>query len=263
MESEILGLDGKSKGKIKLPSHFEEEFRPDLIRRVVLAEQTWRLQPKGTDPRAGKRSSAKFVGRRDIYGHYYGYAMARVSRVRIGGRPVGPARNVPFAVKGKKAHPPLVQKKVREDINKKERKKAIRCAISATAHLDVVKKRGHKFEGKLPLIIDNQFQSINKTSKVREILNTIGLTAELERAGKTKIRAGIGKMRGRRQQKKIGPLIVIGNDKGILKAASNIPGVDAVSVEKLTCEALAPGTHPGRLTIWTPDALTKLESLYR
>lgn len=263
MESEVLGLDGKAKSKMKLPRHFDEEFRPDLIRRAVLAEQSWRLQPKGSDPRAGKRSSAHFVGRRDIYGKYYGNAMSRVPRVMIEGRPVGPARNVPFAVKGKEAHPPRVEKKLREDLNKKEHKKAIRCAISATAHIETVKARGHKYDGNVPLILDNSLQSINKTSKVKNILTTLGLSVELERTSKTKIRAGKGKLRGRRYQNKVGPLIVFGDDKGIGKAASNIPGVDAISVEKLTCEALAPGTHAGRLTIWTPDALSKLESLYR
>jgi large subunit ribosomal protein L4e len=263
MESEILGLDGKSKGKIKLPDHFKEEFRPDLIRRAVLAEQSWRFTPYGSDPKAGGRSSAKFCGRRDVYGHYYGYAMSRVPRVRIQGRPVGAARNVPFAVKGRRAHPPQVNRKLRENINKKERKKAIRCAISATALIDTVKERGHRFEGKVPLVVDDKLQSINKTSKVKQVLVKIGLIAELERASEKKVRAGRGKMRGRKYKRKVGPLIVVGEDKGILKAANNIAGVEAVTVNKLTCEVLAPGTHPGRLTIWTPDAINKLQGLYR
>jgi large subunit ribosomal protein L4e len=263
METEVLSLLGKAKEKIKLPEEFTEEFRPDLIKRAVLAERTWRLTPYGSDPRAGSRSSAKFCGRRSVYNHYYGYGMARVPRVSIEGRPVGSARNVPFAVKGRRAHPPLLSRTLREDINKKERKKAIRCAISATAMVDVIKERGHKFDGKAPLVIEDSLQSINKTSKVREVLVKIGLTNELERASEKKVRAGRGKMRGRKYKRKVGPLIVVGEDKGILKAANNIAGVEAVTVDKLTCEVLAPGTHPGRLTIWTPDALNKLQGLYR
>ena len=56
---------------------------------------------------------------------------------------------------------------------------------------------------------------------------------------------------------------MVGDDKGIIKAAGNIAGVEAVTVDKLTCEVLAPGTHPGRLTVWTPDALNKLQDMYR
>ncbi len=60
----------------------------------------------------------------------------------------------------------------------------------------------------------------------------------------------------------VGPLIVIAENKGILEAAHNLPGVDAVSVTDLNAEMLAPGTHLGRLTIWTSDAIERLGSLY-
>ena len=55
-------------------------------------------------------------------------------------------------------------------------------------------------------------------------------------------------------------LIVIGKDSGIWKAARNLPGVDVVSVEKLTVELLCPGGDAGRLTLWTKDAVEKLGS---
>ena len=60
----------------------------------------------------------------------------------------------------------------------------------------------------------------------------------------------------------VGPLIVSAENKGIIEAAHNIPGVDAVSVTDLNAEILAPGTHLGRLTIWTSDAIEKLGKLY-
>jgi len=40
-----------------------------------------------------------------------------------------------------------------------------------------------------------------------------------------------------------------------------LPGVDVCRVAALNVELLAPGTHPGRLTVWTEDAISKLASL--
>jgi large subunit ribosomal protein L4e len=42
-------------------------------------------------------------------------------------------------------------------------------------------------------------------------------------------------------------------------AAQNIPGVQAASVNELNAELLAPGTHPGRLTLYTESAIKLLE----
>ena len=73
-----------------------------------------------------------------------------------------------------------------------------------------------------------------------------------------KIRAGKGKRRGRRYKSGTSVLIVINEDKGLVKAARNIKGVDISTVDNLNAELLAPGTHAGRLTIWTESALEKL-----
>ncbi len=60
----------------------------------------------------------------------------------------------------------------------------------------------------------------------------------------------------------IGPLIVVAENKGITKAAGNLPGVDVITVSNLNAEVLAPGTHPGRLTVWTTGALEQVGKLY-
>jgi large subunit ribosomal protein L4e len=46
-----------------------------------------------------------------------------------------------------------------------------------------------------------------------------------------------------------------------VEAARNIPGVDVATVNDLNVELLAPGAHPGRLTIWTRGAIEKLDEL--
>ena len=44
-----------------------------------------------------------------------------------------------------------------------------------------------------------------------------------------------------------------------LLAARNLSGVDAVTVDQLNVEHLAPGMLAGRLTVWTESALVRLE----
>ena len=78
-----------------------------------------------------------------------------------------------------------------------------------------------------------------------------------------RIRAGRGKTRGRKYKKVKGPLLVVGEDQGISLGARNHAGVDVVVVENLNAELLAPGTHPGRLTIYTKSAVEKLGGLFQ
>ena len=77
-----------------------------------------------------------------------------------------------------------------------------------------------------------------------------------------KIRAGKGKRRGRKFKQAVGPLIVVDKNKGLREAANNIPGIEVSTVNNLNVEMLAPGTHPGRLTLWTNSAIEKLNKLY-
>ncbi|MEM2937459.1 MAG: 50S ribosomal protein L4, partial [Candidatus Bathyarchaeia archaeon] len=90
-----------------------------------------------------------------------------------------------------------------------------------------------------------------------------GVLADLYRVRESvKVRAGKGKRRGRRIKQAVGPLIVVAEDKGVVEAARNIPGVEVIPVKSLNAEVLAPGTHPGRLTIWTTSAIKALSKLY-
>jgi large subunit ribosomal protein L4e len=69
-------------------------------------------------------------------------------------------------------------------------------------------------------------------------------------------------MRGRGKKIGKGPLIVINEDKGIIKAARNIPGVDIIIAKNLNAELLAPGAHAGRLVVWARTAFSNLDELW-
>ncbi len=247
MLAKVLNLDGSVVEEIELPDVFKEEYRPDIIKRAVLAIQSHRRQPYGKNPLAGTDYAW------ENWGPGYGYA--RVPRIKHGSRAVA----VPQAVGGRKAHPPKVQKKWAEKINKKEMRKALRSAIAATANEKIVRERNHVFEGNLPKIVVDDLQSIKKTKDVIRVLKAIGVYGDVERAKERKRqRAGKGKMRGRRYVLKKSVLIVVHGDDGILKSAKNLPGVDVVLVKDLNVELLAPGCKAGRLTVWTKSAIEYL-----
>ncbi len=251
--AEIFDLQGKATGKITLPDVFSTPLRPDVIKRAVLAIQSNRLQPQGRDPMAGKKTTAESRGT--------GSATARVPRVKGGGR----AAFAPSTVKGRQPHPPRAEKIIVKNIPKKEARLALTSAIAATAEKEVVVKRGHKVDAVvgLPLVVDNALEGLSKAKEVEDAFLKLGMSEELSRVRESRsVRAGKGKHRGRKMKQAIGPLIVVVDGKRLLNAASNLPGVEVTTVSNLNTEMLAPGTHPGRLTVWTNGAIEKLTTLY-
>jgi len=251
--AEIFDLQGKSAGKIILPEVFSTPLRPDVIKRAVLAIQSNRLQPQGRDPMAGKRTTAESRGT--------GSGTARIPRLKGSGR----AAFAPSTVKGRQPHPPRAEKIIVKNIPKKEAKLALTSAIAATAEKEVVAARGHKIQDVvgLPLVVDNAIEALSKAKEVEDAFASLGFDAELTRVKDSRnIRAGKGKLRGRKMKQALGPLIVVVDGKSLINAAGNIPGVEVTTVSNLNTEMLAPGTHPGRLTVWTNGAIEKLSTLY-
>jgi large subunit ribosomal protein L4e len=251
----ILGIKGKSKGSIKIPNVFETKYRPDLIRRAFLAGASTQYQPAGRDPLAGKKTSATSWGT--------GFGRSRIPRVK-GARTHAGQRGglAPSTVGGRRTHPPKAEKKIVEKINRKERLYAVKSAISATGNAELVRARGHQFAEKLkfPIIVSDDLQGLTDTNDTVELFKKLGIWSDVERVKNgTKIRAGKGKMRGRKYRVPVGALLVISDDYGISLAARNIPGVSVVEVNSLSTHALAPGGSAGRLTIWSESAIEELE----
>jgi len=259
----VLDLNGKAAGTAHLPKQFTEEYRPDIIKRAVLALQTHSLQHHGTKIGAGSRHNAYLSKRRHEYRSTYGRGQARCpakTMSHAGAHFSRQGANVPQTRGGREAHPPRVEKVIIEKINDKERRKAIRSALAATAIKEIVESRNHQIAHikEFPLIVSNDFEKISKTAEAVKVLEALGLKAELERTKEKKVRAGRGKSRGRIYRKKTGPLIIISKNNKIVNAAKNIPGIDVVEAKKLNAELLAPGTHAGRLTIITEGALKEI-----
>ena len=243
----VYDLDGDAGDEVDLPAVFETTYRPDLVKRAVLAAQANRKQDYGTDEHAGFRTPAESPGS--------GRGIAHVPRQ--GGR----ARRVPQAVGGRVAHPPKAETDRSLDVNDKERQQAVRSAIAATADAELVRERGHAFDDDVdtPVVVSDDFEDLERTQEVVDVLEATGLYADVERAedGRT-VRAGTGTTRGRRTQEPNSILFVTSTEAGPSKAARNLAGVDVATAAEVTAEDLAPGTHSGRLTVYTESALEEV-----
>ncbi|MFH7880905.1 MAG: 50S ribosomal protein L4 [Candidatus Aenigmatarchaeota archaeon] len=260
----VYDINGNIKENIELPKVFYYPVREDLILRAFLAIQSHKRQPYGANKLSGLRTSAHYHGERRTRYSMMNRGIARHQRLH--GKTVPSlfwqARIAPQTKGGRPAHPPVVEKIWYQKINKKEKRKAILSAISATAILDFVKNR-HRIDGikEVPIVVEDEFENLSKTKDVIKFLEKIGLKEELERLKKKKVRAGKGKMRGRRYKKKKGILFVVKNDVNLKKAVENIPGCEVVRVKDLSVENLAPGGKPGRLTVFTRGAIEELKNI--
>jgi len=258
----IINTDGKEQGNIDLPQQFKEEIRSDIVKRAVEVIQSNNRQPYGASPRAGKRNSVNVSKQRHDYKSSYGHGISRTPRKimsRNGTQMNWIGAFAPNTVGGRRAHPPNAGKLVSKSINDKERKKAIRCALSASVDKNSVKSRGHIIPASYPFFVSNNFEELSKTKDVQKALETLGLNNELSRVQCSKIRAGRGKLRGRKYKTKKGPLIVVGKECKLMKSAQNIPGVEIVLMKNINCELLAPGTNIGRLTLFTENSIKELK----
>jgi large subunit ribosomal protein L4e len=252
--AKVFDLKGEEVDKVHLPKIFKTPNRPDVIKRAVVAIQSHRFQPQGRNPMAGKRTTAESRGT--------GSGISRVPRLKERGLR---AAFAPGTVGGRSAHPPESKKRIRKKIPRKEMQLALRSAVAATGSKEIVASRGHMMEDGLdfPLVVVDEIQSLKKTKDLEEALINLRVWPDIFRVKESrKVRAGRGKMRGRKMKQAVGPLLVITKNDGVAEAARNLPGIEVASVENLNAELLAPGTHPGRLTVWTNSALEKVEKVF-
>ncbi len=260
MKTKILDLTGREKGTIELPKEFEASIREDLVAKVLEAKK--RQQPYAPSPVAGKQHSAKgkIVHRRHVWRSGYGRGASRVPRKifsQKGSQFNWEAAEVPFARGGMRAHPPKIAHFMKIlKINKKELRLAFISALSATANEKYV-------FGKYSTVNDNKIKVPFVVSGLDKIkakdllpgLNKI-LGEELYNVAirRKSVRAGKGKMRGRKYKSNAGMLLVIGNKEEVKTKFFEVKQVKELGTTNLAKGGL------GRLTIYTEDAIKDLNS---
>ncbi len=245
MKSNLYSKTGDIVKQIELPKVFETVPRVDLIRKAFRSSVLSRRQPYG---------SYYFSGMRRV-GHNLGpnHGISRIPRLAGGSRGVISAN----MVGGRSAHSPRNTKNLVIRINRKERRMALQSAISMTAVSSLVIARGHRIptELQLPIVVEDSVSQITRTKDAMALLTQIGIDDDIERAKEgVKIRAGRGKMRGRKYRKPLS-VLVVGTDKESLRPFAKISGVDIADVKSMSIRKLAPGGIGGRLTMFTEGAL--------
>jgi len=251
----VYSLEGDVIKTVDLPSVFRADIRLDLIRRAVTAFQANRRQPYGPSIGAGMRHSVRWSGK--------GHGVSRVPRLR--GTMTG--AQAPGTVGGRRAHPPRPDRVWAKKVNEHERRLARNAALAAVRDPRIVASRGHRFPDDitLPVVIEDGIETLTpETGATREglkILDQLGLAPDVERAKDGRhIRAGRGKMRGRRYRQPRSVLVVVKEAGTVRRLLGNLPGVEVVSPSALNAEVLAPGGDPGRLTVFSEGALEVLRS---
>jgi large subunit ribosomal protein L4e len=246
----VYDIEGKSIGKVELPKFFETPVRSDLIRRAVVALRSHMFQPQGRDPMAGKRNTAQSIG--------VGHGMSRIPRIKGDRYPkANQAAFAPSTVKGRLNFPPVSSKRISKKINRKELRLAMLSALAATSSKELIKARGHRItdDQEFPLVVSDDLEHLAKTSKAEDLLKKMGIWGDVERASNRKIRSGKGRVRGRPFKHPVSALVVVEKRQGAERAFRNLAGVKVVDAASLNVDDLAPGTHPGRLTIWSQSAI--------
>ena len=249
----VYSLEGDVVKTVDLPSVFRSDLRTDLIRRAVTAAQANRRQAYGPAPRAGTRHSVRWSGK--------GHGVSRVPRIR--GTMIG--AQAPGTVGGRRAHPPRPDTVWAKKINDQERRLARNAALSAVKEAAIVLGRGHRFkvELSLPVVIEDGIETLEPdggtTREGVKILSRLGVYPDVERAKEGRhVRAGRGKMRGRRYRQPLSLLVVVKDTSKVRRLFGNLPGIEVVSPAALNAERLAPGGDPGRLTVFSEGALEVL-----
>lgn len=261
MEANIYQLDGKTTKKVELPSAFAKDFRIDLVRRAILAEQSLRYQPQAHSVLAGMNTTALYVGEYGVYraGRHTGQAIR--PRQKLGGGGMGDVRRIPSATKGRRAHPHKIEKKLKEKINQKEYGRAIESALAGTSKSALIKAKHLIKEQSLPIVIDNAIEGVSKTKELMKIFSSLGLSEDIQRSHDPRIRKGLKRYAKVRSFRK-SVLVVVKEKAKIEKAGRNIPGVEVRSVSELRAENLAPGGIP-RLSVWSESALQGVQDLIK
>lgn len=187
MKAEVISLEGKKVSEVELPKQFSTNVDQVLIKRAVLAIQSAKVQNSFPTPNAGRDNTAVYVGNRQKPQQHRTINIGHARKPRLKNRRTlisGQVASIPATVGGPKAHPPKSNKVWEEKINKKEKRKATNSAIAATAEPKLVKERGHIFDEKIkfPIIIESKLEELDKTKKVKETFEGIGVWSDVVKA---------------------------------------------------------------------------------
>jgi len=258
MKTTIINKSGAKGKEIELPKIFSVDIRPDILLKVFEAEKFVLMHPYGAMPGAGAGYSASGIlqHRRNRWKTTYGKGISRVPRKimsRHGASFNWVGATVSSARGGRKPTAPKAEKKLQRKINKKEFSIALNSAFSGTFNEKSIEKKYGKLKSGFvftPEVLEM------KTKDFFDLLKK--LFGSLDKIIKKKtIRAGKGKMRGRKYKSNAGLLFVISSKENMKRK-----GIEVVKANELKINDLAPNGVAGRIACYTKDALDEIETIF-
>jgi large subunit ribosomal protein L4e len=259
---QILDINGNKSKEIS-SDLFENEVRTDIIQKIVEAEKEW--QPYAPFYKSGMQTSASgnVKHNRHVWKTDRGKGLSRYPKKRMsdkGERFVWVAAAIPGVKGGRRAHPPRVLR-AELKINKKEQKMGFLSALAFISSIENVKQKYSGLKDKsikitLPLIVDSKILTLKTTDFFEAVKKIVGNDLFEIAIQKAEVRAGIGKMRGRKYKKNAGMLLVMGN-----KQEKKIAGIPVITAKELKIGNLA--SNGARLVMFTDEAIKDLEVRFK
>jgi large subunit ribosomal protein L4e len=257
MKLEILDAEGNKKKEIET-GIFDGVIREDIVQKVIETEK--KKQPNSNFYLAGKQHAAagKIRHGRRRWKTAAGRGISRIPRKifwRRGTQFYWEGATVSGTRGGRRAHPPKTIAMINtKKVNKKEAKIAFLSALAMSTSLPHLKEKYSTLkdkETKLPIVVEDKILDL----KTKEIMNSIKKIlkdfADVA-VQKKKVRAGKGKMRGRKYKKSAGMLLVIGKEE-----ERKIGGIEVKKADEIKTSDLA--SNGARLTVYTEKSIIDLE----
>lgn len=258
MKLQILDTTGNKTKEIS-SEIFDGEIRNDIIQKIVEAEKE--SQPYAPFYKAGLQTSASgnVKHNRHVWKTDRGKGLSRYPKKRMsdkGDRFVWVAAAIPGVRKGRRAHPPRILR-AELKINKKEHQLGLLSALAMVASSEQLKLKYDRLKNvdvkiKLPLIVDSKMLALKSGEFFAALEKIVGKDLFEIAMQESKVRAGRGKMRGRRYKKNAGLLMIIGN-----KQEKKISGIDVKKVKDIKIEDLA--SNGARLIMFTEESVKDFE----
>ncbi len=256
MKAKLYDKNGKSTGDISLPKCFNSKIRADILLKVFEAQKGIFAQAYGAKEGAGAQYSASGISKkkRHDWKGTYGKGISRVPRKimsRHGSSFNWIGATVASTRGGRRPHAPRSEKNLFKKINKKELLIALKSALVGTLDAkSLEEKYGRKME--VGGVFDAEILNTKTKDFIVAMKQVFGDSFEAVLKKKT-IRAGIGKMRGRKYKSNAGLLFVIGTDEKM-----NRKGIEIVKAGDLVIKNLAPNGVPGRLVCYSKNAIEEI-----
>ena len=261
MKVKLFDKTGKERGNVVLPKNFAAKIRTDILLKVFEAQKGIFAQAYGSMEGAGAQYSASGISKkkRHDWKGTYGKGISRVPRKimsRHGASFNWVGATVSNTRGGRRPHAPRSAKNPFKKTNKKELLIAFNSALAGTLDAkSLEKKYGRKLES--GFVFDSEILGA-KTKDFILVMKSVfgdGFNSVLKNKS---IRAGIGKMRGRKYKSNAGLLFVVGNGEDMKRK-----GIEVVRVEDLDVKDLAPNGEPGRLVCYSENAIKDIEVRFK